>query len=157
MTAEHRAILDRIVTSAEAVTKAATAVPPGRENLAPAPGEWSVRETLVHLRATVMLAYGLRIRRLLYETEPVFADFDESSHRKAVMAGSEPVRELVAAVVAEHEQVVRLLRDLPAADWSRQGRHPTYGLLSVEYLARRVAEHAEEHAAQVAATAEQLR
>lgn len=157
MTAEHRAILDRIVSSAGAVKRAAAAVRPGQEARAPAPGEWSARETLVHLRAAVMLAYGLRIRRLLYETDPSFADFDEETYRRAVMAGGETAPELAAAVVAEHEQVVRLLRDLPDDAWSRQGRHPTYGLLSVERLARGIAEHAEEHAAQLAAIAERQR
>jgi hypothetical protein len=154
MTPEHETLLERIGSAAAAVRRATNAVPAGRENVVPAEGEWSVRETLIHLRAAVMLAYGVRIRRLLYEDEPAFADFDEQRHRRAALARNEPIRELAAAVVAEHEQIVRLLGGLPDADWARQGRHPTYGILSIELLARRVAEHAEEHAAQIAAAAE---
>jgi hypothetical protein len=63
------------------------------------------------------------------------------------------VGELVEAIVAEHEQVARLLRTLPDDRWQRRGRHPELGEMSIEFLARRVAEHAEEHAAQVVATA----
>jgi hypothetical protein len=35
----------------------------------------------------------------------------------------------------------------------REGRHPSLGPMSIEFLARRVGEHAEEHAAQIAAAA----
>jgi hypothetical protein len=35
----------------------------------------------------------------------------------------------------------------------REGRHPSLGPMSIEFLARRVGEHAEEHAAQSAAAA----
>ena len=156
MTPEHRTILERIGSSAVAVRVAADAVPAGREREGPGDGEWSPRETLIHLVAAVVLAQGLRIRRLLYERDPMFADFDELAYRQAALAHDEPFRDLVAAVVTEHDQIVRLLAGLPDAEWARQGRHPTYGALSVERLARQVAEHAEEHAAQIAAAAERL-
>jgi hypothetical protein len=55
----------------------------------------------------------------------------------------------VDTIVAEHEQLARLLRTLPDAEWARQGRHPTFGVMSIEFLAGRVGEHAEEHAAQI--------
>jgi hypothetical protein len=56
-------------------------------------------------------------------------------------------------VVAEHEQLARLLQTLPDADWAREGRHPSLGVMSIDFLARRVGEHAEEHAAQIAEAA----
>jgi hypothetical protein len=56
-------------------------------------------------------------------------------------------------IVAEHEQLARLLRTVPDADWAREGRHPSLGVMSLEFLASRVGEHAEEHAAQIAAAA----
>jgi hypothetical protein len=42
-----------------------------------------------------------------------------------------------------------LLKTLPDADWAREGRHPSLGVMSIEFLARRVGEHAEEHATQI--------
>jgi DinB superfamily len=150
---EHQAIIEGIRASAVAVQRAARAVGPGREGVAPREGEWSPRETLIHLRGAVMLAHGLRIRRLIYEEDPVFADFDEARSRRAALEAAEPFSELVEGIVAEHEQVARLLSTLPDADWGRQGRHPTLGVMSIELLARRAAEHAQEHAAQVASAA----
>ena len=153
MSPEHQAIIEGIRASAVAVQRAAQAVRPGREGVASREGEWSPREALIHLRAAVMLAHGLRIRRLVYEADPVFADFDEASYRRAALDGNEPLSELVAGIVAEHEQIARLLSTVPDADWRRQGRHPTLGAMSIELLARRAAEHAQEHAAQVASAA----
>lgn len=150
MTPEHRGLIERIRSSAAVVRRAVEAAPPGRFGLAPRAGEWSARETLTHLRDVVVHVYGLRIRRLLYEDAPVFADFDEEGYRPASLARGETIEYLLDTIAGEHEQLARLLQGLPDADWSRQGRHPQFGIMSIEFLARRVGEHAEEHANQIA-------
>jgi hypothetical protein len=153
MTSEHGALLERMRTSAAVVRRAVAAVPEGRLRTAPAPGEWSALETLIHLTHVVVHVYGLRIRRLLYEDAPVFADFDEARHRHAALVRGDSADELVAIVAGEHEQLARLLHILPDGEWARAGRHPSLGVVSIEFLARRVGEHAEEHAAQITAAA----
>jgi len=149
MTPAHRAVLERMRSSAAVVRRAVETAPPGRFGAAPGPGEWSARETLTHLRDVVVHVYGLRIRRLLYEDAPVFADFDEETHRRESLARGEAIGHLLDTIVAEHEQLARLLETVPDADWAREGRHPTFGVMSIESLAGRVGEHAEEHAAQI--------
>jgi hypothetical protein len=154
---ERRAILDRLRASAETLRRAVEAVPAGMDAQAPDEGEWSARETLTHLRDAVVFVHGLRIRRLLHEREPAFADFDDEAYRRAALARGEATPDLLETVVAEHAQLARLLATLPDADWQRAGRHPTLGVMSVEFLARRAGEHAEEHAQQILATARVLR
>jgi DinB superfamily len=153
VTGEHRAILDRMRASAGVVRDAVERAQRDRFTEPPRAGEWSALETLTHLRDVVVHVYGLRIRRLLYEDSPVFADFDEEGYRRASLARGERVAQLLDTVVAEHEQLARLLEALPDADWSRGGRHPTLGPMSIEFLARRVSEHAEEHASQILSAA----
>ncbi len=150
---EHRAILERMQSSASIVQRAVDAARSGRFTQPPREGEWSALETLTHLRDIVVYDYGLRIRRLLYEVDPIFADFDEESYRRASLARGETTGDLLDTIVAEHEQLVRLLQTLADEEWSRQGRHPSLGVMSIEFLARRVGEHAEEHAEQIAAAA----
>lgn len=150
---EHRAILERMRASAGVVRSALQGVSIDRLDRPPREGEWSALETLTHLRDVVVHVYGLRIRRLLYEEAPLFADFDEEGYRRASLDRGEAAGDLLDTVVAEHEQLARLLRALPDADWSREGRHPSLGVMSIEFLARRVGEHAEEHAAQIAEAA----
>ena len=153
MSPEHREILERMRLSAGVVRRVVETAPPGRFGRPPREGEWLALETLTHLRDVVVHVFGLRIRRLLYEDAPVFADFEEESFRRARLARGEAVGDLLDTIVAEHEQLARLLRSLPDAEWSRQGRHPSLVVMSIELLARRVGEHAEEHAAQIAAAA----
>ena len=149
MTPEHRALIDRIRSSAAVVRRAVEAAPPGRFNVAPKAGEWSALETLTHLRDVIVFVYGVRMRRLFYEDAPVFADFDEEAYRPASLARGETAADLLDTIVAEHEQLARLLQTLPDPEWARQGRHPAFGVMSIEFLARRTGEHAEEHAAQI--------
>jgi hypothetical protein len=149
MTAEHRALIERIRSSALVVRRAVETAPPGRFGVAPRVGEWSALETLTHLRDVVVFVYGLRIRRLFSEDAPVFADFDEESYRRASLARGEAVGDLLDTIVVEHEQLARLLQTLPDGDWAREGRHPELGVMSIELFASRVGEHAEEHAAQI--------
>jgi len=153
MTPDHRAILERMRSSAGVVERAVEGARPGRFGQSPREGEWSALETLTHLRDVVVHVYGLRIRRLLYEDAPLFADFDEEGYRRASLARREATGDLLETIVAEHDQLARLLQTLPDTEWSRQGRHPSLGAMSIEFLARRVGEHAEEHAAQIAAAA----
>jgi hypothetical protein len=153
LTHEHRALIERIRSSAQVVRRAVQGAPRGRFDVAPRPGEWSALETLTHLRNVVVHVYGLRIRRLIYEQAPRFADFDEETFRPASLARGESVEYLLETVVGEHEQLARVLEAVPDAEWAREGRHPQFGVMSMEFLARRVGEHAEEHAAQITAAA----
>jgi len=149
LTAERRALVERILASGEEVERGVEAVTPGKHGVSPREGEWSVVETLIHLRNVVVMVHGLRIRRLLYEEAPVFADYDEPAHRRATMGRRPAVDHLVRMIVAEHRQIAGLLAELPDDQWSRTGRHPDLGEMSIEFLARRVAEHAEEQARQI--------
>jgi hypothetical protein len=150
MRSAHRAIVDQIRAAPAALQQAVGTVPPGAHDRAPRPGEWSVRETLIHLRNTTLMVHGLRIRRLLYEPAAVFADYDEATFRREDWQRDESPDALVRMIVRELEQIAGLLDGLPDDRWSREGRHPELGPMSVEFLARRVAEHAVEHAQQIA-------
>src|SRR5690349_14867221 len=83
MTPEHRALIERMRSSALVVRRAVESAPRARFDEAPRPGEWSALETLTHLRDVIVHVYGLRMRRLFYEDAPLFADFDEEVYRPA--------------------------------------------------------------------------
>ena len=153
MKPEYQALIARIESSAQAVRRAVGDAPPHRFGVVPKPGEWSALETLTHLCMVVVHVFGTRIRRLLYETAPEFPDFDEATFRRESLARGDSQAWLLETAVAEHLQLARLLRMLPDSDWAREGRHPTLGPMSIEALARRIGEHAEEHAAQITAAA----
>ena len=111
MTPDHRALIERIRSSAAVLRRAVETAPPARFDVAPRAGEWSALETLTHLRDVIVFVYGLRMRRLFYENAPVFVDFDEEGYRGASLARGETKGALLDTVVAEHEQLARLSRD----------------------------------------------
>jgi DinB superfamily len=151
MTAEHQQLIHRIRASAEAIEQGVAAIPSNRQTVAPKPGEWSVKQVLLHTRDVAMLAFGLRIRRLLFETEPVFVSYEEDAYRALNPGDADSVTDIVRMIVEEHDLIARMLAALPDDGWERSGRHPETGVRTIEYFARRTAEHAEEHAAQIGA------
>ncbi len=157
MTGEHERVIERIRSSAAAVAAAVRAVPAGTARQEPAPGEWSVHETLAHARNVAVLCLGLRIKRLLYERDPVFGDYDDEPVRRDAVARPEPLEQVLEMLVSEHAQLAGLLSRLPDADWTRSGRHPERGEMSIEMIAGFAGEHAEDHAGQIARAAEALR
>jgi hypothetical protein len=149
MTPTHAELIERIRASARAVEQAVAAVPSDKRNVAPAPGEWPVQQILLHTRDTVMMAYGLRIRRCLIETDPVFASYDEEVYRRVNPGAGEQVDDIVRMLVAEHAIVAGLLGSLPDEAWQRTGHNPDGAVRTVEFFATRIAAHAEEHAKQI--------
>lgn len=152
MSQNHENLIERIMTSAQTLHEAVESAPVDKLTLSPSEGEWSVLETLIHIRNVVVLVYGLRLRRLFNEIDPLFANYDEERFRQAGMLESQPISDIVQTIVTEHEQTARLLRALPDEGWQRTGRHSEMGAMSIEFLARRIAEHAEEHNQQIVNT-----
>lgn len=152
MNPEHKKILDDIQATAETLRSTFEGIPAALVDQRPAPEEWSVTETLVHMRNVVMLVYGLRLRRLLHEDETTFANYDEGNNLLSASRPQLPAAEIVEMIVTDHQQTVRLLKALPEEDWKREGRHPEFGLMSIEFLARRIALHAGEHVQQIVDT-----
>jgi hypothetical protein len=111
-------------------------VSPDRVARAPREGEWSVLETLTHLRDVVVHVQGSGS-----------AASSTSAHRSSRISTRR------ATVAPAWPAARRLLRSLDDADWSREGHHPTLGAMSIERLARQLGEHTEEHAAQIASAA----
>ena len=134
MTPQHRVLIERICASADVVRRAVDAVSRARFDRPPRDGEWSALETLTHVRDVIVHVYGLRIRRLLYEDAPAFADFDEEGYRRASLARGEAATHLLETIVGEHEQLARLLETLPDAAWSREGDVLVFEITADSYL-----------------------
>lgn len=156
MNPEHKEIIEEIQASSEALRRTVEEIPADLLDQRPQPGEWSVLETLVHIRNVAMLAYGLRLRRLLFEDEPAFPDYDEERLPPSVTRPGLPAAEILDMIVADHQNTARLLRALGDGEWERQGHHPISGALTIKFLAQRLAAHANEHIAQIADTYQAL-
>ena len=149
MAHSQQEIIERIVKSAQDMSKVVESIPNSMITSKPAEKEWSIFETAVHVRNVAMFAYGLRIRRLVTENDPLFADYDEESERLVDMKKSQPINEVVDMIAAEHRAIGQLLSLLSEEAWGRSGRHQQSGILTIDFLAMRLAVHAEEHIEQM--------
>jgi hypothetical protein len=152
MNRKHEIAIANILESAEAIRRTVEPAPAELLDRGPVEGEWSVAEILAHVRNVVTLVYGLRIRRLFVETKPQFPNYDEEEHLRSADWQPLPAEENLDMILAEHRQLAALLSTLPDGAWSRAGYHPESGALTIEFLARRIVEHAGEHQRQIAET-----
>jgi hypothetical protein len=87
-----------------------------------------------------------RLRRMLTEDRPVFESRDRERQ------DTSDLQNLLGAFEAARREVVRILRDLDAPGWSREGVSPSRGVVTVEAYALTMADHDDEHLAQIDAT-----
>src|SRR5262245_21548565 len=125
-------------------------VPSADAATSPAPGEWGVIDVVRHLVEGDRDKFLPRVRRMLTETEPVFAKVESTT------GDASDLPTLVAAYASAREQVVKILSRLQPAEWSRTGETPSRGPLSIEAYARSTRKHDTEHLRQIQAIRQAL-
>ncbi len=146
MTPEQRELRDALSALPARAAAAATALAPVSPSDAPAPGEWSAREVVLHLAAVDMEVWHARLDALVAEDVPSWPWVEPgrwSGPGDATFEGALAIlRDARAATISR-------LDALDSAGWARRGRHATYGVLDVAALMRIALRHDEEHLAQI--------
>ncbi len=114
---------------------------------APAEGEWSLHQVLVHTRDAEAQAYLPRLERILAEDMPVFVDFDAEMWMRECYDVSEPVDSVLADFAGTRSRGLALMAQLTPTDWLRRGQHPEVGSHLFAWWVARAVEHVEEHLA----------
>jgi hypothetical protein len=125
-------------------------VPPADAATPPAPGEWGVIDVVRHLVEGDRDKFLPRVRRILVETEPVLARVETTA------GDASDLPTLVTAYASAREHVVKILKRLEPAEWSRTGVTPSRGPLSIEAYARTTRKHDTEHLRQIQVIREAL-
>jgi hypothetical protein len=113
------------------------------------PTEWSIHQVAAHMRDTDQFAFLVRVERLLKENDPAFANFDQETYWAShSYSPAEPIKRIVADLLAARRKMVRLLRAAPDAAWKRTGIHSAYGKVSLDWVAMHCYHHTLEHTAQ---------
>jgi hypothetical protein len=116
---------------------------------APAAGEWSAADTLLHLRASDAII-APRAWQIVVRPGVRFPGMDEARWRALVARADEPVAAQVAAFATRRAELVALLRSLTPDEWAATGEHEELGTVSVRTLMERgLADHEAEHLAQI--------
>lgn len=111
-------------------------------------GDWTAVEVIGHL-ADASEVFAERVRRCIEEDRPALPSFDQDAIAAERRNAERDPMELSRRVSDAHAQIVRLLMDERAR--SRTGIHSEYGELDAGHFGAYEANHAHEHAAELAA------
>ncbi len=154
LNAAERAELIRRYADGPAKLRAAfERVPAEARQWRPAPDKWSAHEVVVHCADSESNA-SLRIRYLAAEKEPLIVGYDQELWAKTLDYHSHPVDLALATVEAVRANTVPLLRRLPEAVWTREGKHTESGRYTGDDWLNIYAAHVENHAHQIERTLE---
>jgi len=143
-------LLERLRRGAELVAVSITGAAGSEVDFVPEPGKWSIRQIVAHLSDSEMAA-AMRLRRIIAEENPKLEAWDQDAWANNLdYARRKPSQSLETfrRIRAENYE---LLKELPEAAFDRVGVHSERGPLTLKKLTQLVAEHAENHAAQLRA------
>ncbi|HEX3271066.1 MAG TPA: DinB family protein [Ktedonobacterales bacterium] len=113
-----------------------------------AEGEWTPAEILGHVCDGARV-WGGRMRRVVREENPELESFDEGMALRVAGYHWKRLEPLLAEFRIVSDDTLAFLRGLTPGDWTRMGRHPTLGRVSLGDLARIEMEHERDHARQL--------
>jgi len=148
--AERERLIQQYADGPARLDGAMAAVPAAARQWRPAPGEWSAHEVACHC-ADSEVNGAARIRYLVCEPQPVVLAYEESVWAVTLDYHGHPLASALETVRAVRAHTTALLRRLPEAAWSREGRHTGSGRYTAEDWLTIYAEHLENHARQIEA------
>jgi hypothetical protein len=111
------------------------------------PGEWSIRQIVHHVADSHMNAV-FRFKRPLTEDRPPMPVYDQDAI--AVLADyALPLAPTLQILHGLHARFAALLESLTEEQWQRTAVHPEWGEVTVAEVARRYADHGDNHIQQI--------
>lgn len=149
MSDERTKLLDQYEDGADQLRGLLGLVPRKHWDSAPAPGEWTARQVLVHLADSELVGAG-RIRQLLAEDQPTLFFYQQEEWARKLGYASASPEEAIALAVVVRRATARLLRHAAdEASWGRTATHPLRGEMDLAALLRLYIGHIAGHSAQL--------
>jgi hypothetical protein len=132
------------------VARAAEGLRPSQVRQVPSPGCFSLIEHVWHLADIEREGYGMRIRRILCEQDPVLSDFDGERIAREREYIKRDLAEGLAALAHARARNVARLRRIATSDWKRRGVQEGVGAIALEDVPRMMAAHDRSHTNEIA-------
>jgi hypothetical protein len=146
--AERQQLIGQYIEGADEVDRALREIGRDAFDRRPADGSWNAREVVHHLADSEMTS-AIRLRKLLFEDDPVITGYDEAGYATFFHYADRPMEPALSAIRAARATTAQILATLGEAAWSRAGTHTESGPYSVEDWLRIYGRHAHEHADQI--------
>jgi uncharacterized damage-inducible protein DinB len=118
----------------------------------PLPDAWSALEVACHLRDTERV-WAERLVKTAFSEKPAFSMGDHDSWPAQNSYNTQDIASCLKEFTRLRDDNLRLLRSLPALQWSRVGVHPKRGETTIERMVEIMIEHDNEHLAEAAKAA----
>lgn len=149
MTREEREpLIDRYAKGPDEVAASLAGFPATQLSAHPIAGKWSAAEIVHHLSDSETIS-GIRLRRLIAESNPVIYGYDQEQYARALRYNERDIAPALENFHAVRDATTQLLRMMTEADWQRQGWHTESGLYTAETWLSIYAVHAHHHAGQI--------
>jgi hypothetical protein len=108
------------------------------------PGGWTIRQVVHHLPDSHVNSY-IRFKLAITEDTPSIRTYEEALWAELPEARTAPVELSLVLLDALHARWVLFLRNLSAGDFARSFRHPTYGVVTLDWALDFYAWHGDHH------------
>ena len=146
--AKRKELVDRYKDGFRVVAESLAGASDRELDAHPAPGKWSAREIVHHLADSEMTS-AIRLRLLVAAPGPAIAGYDQDEFARRLFY-DRPIESSLEALKAARRTTGEILDRLTDEEWSREGTHTEVGRYSIDTWLEIYAEHAHEHARQIA-------
>jgi uncharacterized damage-inducible protein DinB len=145
---QRRRFIDQMAAAPKRLVEAVAGLSAEQLDTPYRPGGWTARQVAHHFPDSHMNGY-VRVKLALTETEPALKTYEESDWAKLPDTAATPVEVSLGLLDALHRRWVALLRSLAASDFRRTARHPSWGIITVDFLLAQYAWHGRHHVAHI--------
>jgi hypothetical protein len=145
------AVLEMLETTPRRIASVTRRLSDGELNWKAAADSWSINEVLAHLRCCADV-WGESIRKILEQDQPAFRYVSPRGWMKKTNYLELEFKASFLAFITHRQELLKILRALPAEDWSRRANVKTATKVREETVlsyARRLADHEFSHCEQV--------
>jgi hypothetical protein len=139
------------------LAKAASELPEDRVRQRGTTGGFSFVEHVWHLADLEREGYGVRIRRLLSEDEPLLSNFDGERIAHERVYQRRDLADGLLAFTAARTRNLQMLRDVSNGDWTRTAEQEGVGAVALGDIPRMMVEHDRDHEHEIAGLIRDLR
>jgi hypothetical protein len=139
------------------LARAAAELPEDRVRQRGTAGGFSLVEHVWHLADLEREAYGVRIRRLLTEDEPLLSNFEGDRVASERVYLRRDLGEGLLAFTTARTRNLQRLREVSPEGWRRTGKQEGVGRIELSDVPKRMTEHDRAHGVEIAELVAELR
>jgi hypothetical protein len=141
----RQCLLNRLAAVIDEMYAVRKAIPPEAwQTPADETGE-TRHQILAHLRDFEVSSLAVRLRRILDEDIPYLPLHNDEAWKAEVYKPDEQLDEILATYASLRQQELSWLSNLSSAQWNRTGRHPWYGIRTLQWWTEQCLVYAEDH------------